>query len=111
MSLIITDCFKFDTAVDSGQVQEKVTLCNEWLNEIAVQPEYIPLLMVRTCALADLVVSLTLSYVGFLSRAWNLSFLGQMTSFEVILKCHALTLSQKFFKLRPAPSSSVQVLI
>ena len=59
-SLIITDCFKFDTAVDSGQVQEKVTLCNEWLNEIAVQPEYIPLLMVRTCALADLVVSLIL---------------------------------------------------
>ena len=53
-------CFKFDTAVDSGQVQEKVTLCNEWLNEIAVQPEYNPMLMVRTCALADLVVSLIL---------------------------------------------------
>ena len=59
-SLIITDCFKFDTAVDSGQVQEKVTLCNEWLNEIAVQPEYIHLGMVRSCALSDLVVSLIL---------------------------------------------------
>ena len=31
-------------------------------------------------------------------------FLGQMTSFEVLLKCHALTLSQKFLRLRPAPS-------
>ena len=32
---------------------------------------------------------------------WN--FLGQMTSFEVLLKCHALTLSQKFLRLHPAP--------
>jgi hypothetical protein len=35
-------------------------------------------------------------------------FWGQMTSFEVLLKCHALTLSQNFSQ---APSSSVQVLI
>ena len=27
-----------------------------------------------------------------------------MTSFEVLLKCHALNLSQKFLRLRPAPS-------
>ena len=32
------------------------------------------------------------------------NFLGQMTSFEVLLKCHALTLSQKFLRLHPAPS-------
>ena len=44
----------------SGQVQEKVTLCDEWQNEIAVQAKYIPLRMVRACALADLVVSLIL---------------------------------------------------
>ena len=31
--MIITDCFKFDTVVDSGQVQEKVTLCNECAQE------------------------------------------------------------------------------
>ena len=31
-------------------------------------------------------------------------FLGQMTSFEVLLKYHALTLSQKFLRLVPAPS-------
>ena len=29
---------------------------------------------------------------------------GQMTSFEVLLKCHSLTLSKKCFRLRPAPS-------
>ena len=31
-------------------------------------------------------------------------FLGQMTSFEVLLKCHSLTLSKKCLRLRPAPS-------
>ena len=30
--------------------------------------------------------------------------LGQMTSFEVLLKCHSLTLSKKCLRLRPAPS-------
>ena len=31
-------------------------------------------------------------------------FLGLMTSFEVVLKCHSLTLSKKCLRLRPAPS-------
>ena len=31
-------------------------------------------------------------------------FLGQMTSFEVLLKCHSLTLSKKCLRLHPAPS-------
>merc|ERR1711940_502267 len=31
-------------------------------------------------------------------------FLGQMTSFEVLLKCHSLTLSKKCLRLCPAPS-------
>ena len=31
-------------------------------------------------------------------------FLGQMTSFEVLSKCHSLTLSKKCLRLRPAPS-------
>ena len=31
-------------------------------------------------------------------------FLGQMTSFEVLLKCHSLTLSKKCLRLRPALS-------
>ena len=35
-------------------------------------------------------------------------FLGQMTSLEVLLKCHSLTFSKK---MSQAPSSSVQVLI
>jgi hypothetical protein len=30
-------------------------------------------------------------------------FLGQMTSFEALLKCHSLTLSKKCLRLRPAP--------
>ena len=32
------------------------------------------------------------------------NFLNQMTLFEVLLKCHALTLSQKLLRVRPAPS-------
>ena len=32
------------------------------------------------------------------------NFLGQMTSFEVLLKCHSLTLFKKYLGLRPAPS-------
>ena len=43
----------------------------------------------------------------FLTNAWNLKFeifWGQMTSFEVLLKCHSLTLSKKCLRLRPAPS-------
>ena len=32
------------------------------------------------------------------------NFLGQMTSFEVLLKCHSLTLSKKCLKLCPALS-------
>ena len=32
------------------------------------------------------------------------NFLDQMTSFEVLLKCHSLTLSKKCLRLRPAPS-------
>ena len=32
------------------------------------------------------------------------NFLGQMTSFEVLWKCHFLTLSKKCLRLRPAPS-------
>jgi hypothetical protein len=32
------------------------------------------------------------------------NFLGQRTSFEVLLKCHSLTLSKKCLRLRPAPS-------
>ena len=32
------------------------------------------------------------------------NFLGQMTSFEVLLKCHSLTLSKKCIRLHPAPS-------
>ena len=31
-------------------------------------------------------------------------FGGQMTSFELLLKCHFLTLSKKCLRLRPAPS-------
>jgi len=31
-------------------------------------------------------------------------FLGQMTLFEVLLKCHSLTLSKKCIRLHPAPS-------
>ena len=31
-------------------------------------------------------------------------FLGQMTSFEVLLKCHSLTLSKRCLRLHPAPS-------
>ena len=31
-------------------------------------------------------------------------FLGQMTSFELLLKCHSLTVSKKCLRLRPAPS-------
>ena len=31
-------------------------------------------------------------------------FLGQMTSFEVLLKCHSLILSKKYLWLHPAPS-------
>ena len=31
-------------------------------------------------------------------------FLGQMTSFEVLLKCHSLTLSKKCIRLHSAPS-------
>ena len=38
-------------------------------------------------------------------------FLGQMTLFEVLLKCHSLTLSKKCLRLHPALSNSVQVLI
>ena len=32
-------------------------------------------------------------------------FLGQMTSYEVLLKCHSLTLSKKCLRLCPAPSN------
>ena len=32
------------------------------------------------------------------------NFLGQMTSFEVLLKCHSLTLSKKCLRLHPALS-------
>ena len=32
------------------------------------------------------------------------NFLGQMTSFEVLLKCHSLTLFKKYLGLRPAQS-------
>jgi hypothetical protein len=31
-------------------------------------------------------------------------FFGQMTSFEVLLKCHSLTLSKKYLRLNTAPS-------
>jgi hypothetical protein len=31
-------------------------------------------------------------------------FLGQMTSFEVLSKCHSLTISKKCLRLCPAPS-------
>jgi hypothetical protein len=32
------------------------------------------------------------------------NFLGRMTLFEVLLKCHSLTLSKECLRLRPAPS-------
>ena len=48
---------------------------------------------------------------GHPSPVWKIAkmalfekILGQMTSFEVLLKCHFLTLSKKCLRLRPAPS-------
>merc|ERR1719278_1567618 len=41
----------------------------------------------------------------FLICTWNLNFFGgQMTSFEVLIKCHSLTLSKKCHRFRPALS-------
>ena len=35
------------------------------------------------------------------------NFLGQMTSFEMLLKCHSLTFSKKCLRVRPAPSKRI----
>jgi hypothetical protein len=45
----------------------------------------------------------------FLIHAWTLNFFGQMTSFEVLLKCHSLTLSKKCLRLRPALSMCLNI--